>query len=124
MAGGVELEKGGADSLGGDRSVDGGGSSGDVDLLPLGTLAMIEVMRTELDNVVIVKVVGELAGGGTGRDGLGALGTPVGGTADTLGGDRDEMVGVISGVLVTNVLKRLGGAILFSHSVVPLTTEK
>lgn len=36
----------------------------------------------------------------------------------------DEMIGVTSGVLVTRVLNRLGGAMLFIHSVVPLTTEK
>jgi hypothetical protein len=38
--------------------------------------------------------------------------------------DNDETIGVISAVRVTRVLKRLGGEILLSHSVVPLMTEK
>jgi hypothetical protein len=35
-----------------------------------------------------------------------------------------EMIGVTSGVLVDSVLNRLGGAMLFIHSVVLLMTEK
>ena len=38
--------------------------------------------------------------------------------------DNEETIGVISAVRVTRVLKRLGGEILLSHSVVPLMTEK
>jgi hypothetical protein len=38
--------------------------------------------------------------------------------------DTEEMIGVISAVLVISVLNRLGGATLSSHPVVPLTTEK
>jgi hypothetical protein len=38
--------------------------------------------------------------------------------------DNEETRGVISAVWVTRVLKRLGGAMLLSHSVVPLMTEK
>lgn len=46
--------------------------------------------------------------------------------ADTedLDTDTEEITGVITGVCVTNVLKRLGGATPSSHSVVPFTTEK
>jgi hypothetical protein len=36
----------------------------------------------------------------------------------------EEMIGVISDVLVDSVLKRLGGVTLSIHSVVPLMTEK
>jgi hypothetical protein len=36
----------------------------------------------------------------------------------------EEMIGVVSGVLVDSVLKRLGGVMLSIHSVVPLMTEK
>lgn len=43
--------------------------------------------------------------------------------ADPTAGN-EEMIGVISGVFVKRVLKRVGGAMLFNHSVVPLTTEK
>jgi hypothetical protein len=38
--------------------------------------------------------------------------------------DKEETRGVMSAVRVTRVLKRLGGAMLLSHSVVPLITEK
>jgi hypothetical protein len=38
--------------------------------------------------------------------------------------DNEETIGVISAVRVIRVLKRLGGEILLSHSVVPLMTEK
>jgi hypothetical protein len=67
----------------------------------------------------VVKVV---AGSGrTGTVGLAEVteGAPVVGCVGAT-----ETVGVISGVLVTRVLNRLGGATLFIHSVVPLTTEK
>jgi hypothetical protein len=36
----------------------------------------------------------------------------------------EDMAGVISGVAVDSVLNRLGGVMLFIHSVVPLMTEK
>ena len=38
--------------------------------------------------------------------------------------DKEETAGVISGVRVMRVLKRLGGAMLSSQCVVLLTTEK
>lgn len=43
---------------------------------------------------------------------------------DSLIIDIDEGIGVVSDTLVRRVLNRLGGATLFSHSVVPFTTEK
>jgi hypothetical protein len=36
----------------------------------------------------------------------------------------EDMINVISGVTVDSVLNRLGGVMLFIHSVVPLMTEK
>lgn len=117
------LEKG-ADSPGEDRITVVGGRGGYVELLPISTLVMIVLISVESDNIAVVNVVVGLEGGGTGGDEAEAVDTPVGGTGGMPGGDKDEIIGVICGVLVTKVLKRLGGAMLFSHSVVPLTTEK
>jgi hypothetical protein len=55
------------------------------------------------------------------------VGSPFIGLDETTEGEvngKEEMMGVISGVLVDRVLKRLGGVILSIHSVVPLMTEK
>jgi len=54
---------------------------------------------------------------------------PVNGVVESLGNDdpvadNEETIGVISGVRVTRVLNRLGGAMLSSQCVVLLTTEK
>ena len=90
---------------------------------------MIDVMKVELDIGTVLKVVAV-----PGRDGLSegnadVVNVPVGGRVGRPGDDGDvadseDKIGVISGVRVIRVLNRLGGAMLFSHSVVPLITEK
>lgn len=92
-------------------------------------LAMMEVVKVELVNDRIGDVAPRVDVDGTGTGKTDMLETIVGGTigapeADGLVDDSEEMTGVITGVRVTSVLKRLGGATLFSHPVVPLTTEK
>lgn len=89
------------------------------------------VMRVEPDSIVVVVVVKVVAdpSGSEVKDAPEVVDATVGGAGDISGRGRtvaaiDEIAGVISGVLVINVLKRLGGAMLFNHCVVPLTTEK
>jgi hypothetical protein len=54
----------------------------------------------------------------------GDVGTPFDGPDKCEVTGTEEMMGVISGVMVDSVLNRLGGVMLFIHSVVPLMTEK
>ena len=115
-------------TLDGGRLTDDVGS-GRVEALLPGMLVITDVIRVEPDIGDLVKVV---AIPGTDRlsEGVADIGNvPVGGTVGMPGeaddvADSEETIGVISGVRVTRVLKRLGGAMLFSHSVVPLITEK
>jgi hypothetical protein len=90
---------------------------------------MTEVIRVEPDISDVVKVVGIPGLVGLGEGNAETVNVPVGGTVGSSGEDgavtnSEETTGVIPGVRVTKVLKRLGGAMLFSHSVVPLITEK
>lgn len=60
---------------------------------------------------------------------IGSEGGAVEGTTGALGRlvkvtGSDEMTAVISGVLVGRLMNWEGGVMLFSHSVVPLMTEK
>jgi hypothetical protein len=94
-----------------------------------GTLVISDVIRVDPDISDVVKVVATPGVGGLGEGNADVPNGTVGGTAGRPGEDgavvdSEEMTGVISGVRVTKVLKRLGGAMLFSHSVVPLITEK
>jgi hypothetical protein len=114
--------------LDGGRLTDDVGS-GRVEALLPGMLVITDVIRVEPDIGDVVKVV---AIPGTDRLSKGdadVVNVPVGDTVGMPGeagdvADSEETIGVISGVRVTRVLKRLGGAMLFSHSVVPLITEK
>jgi hypothetical protein len=106
---------------------DKGGRSTEA-VLP-GVFVMTDVIRVEPDIGDVVKVVGIPGLGGLGEGKADVVGVPVGSTVGSPGEDgavidSEETTGVISGVRVTKVLKRLGGAMLFSHSVVPLITEK
>lgn len=95
--------------------------------LPLGTLMMMLVIRVEPDWTIVVR---DVKGAGDGGAGLkpGMVDGRVDGAGDTIGGGCpdpgcEEMMGVTTGVWVIRVLKRLGGATLLSHCVLPLITE-
>jgi hypothetical protein len=90
---------------------------------------MTEVISVDPDISDVVKVVATPGVGGLGEGNADVPNVTVGGTVGRPGEDgavvdSEEMTGVISGVRVMKLLRRLGGAILFSHSVVPLITEK
>jgi hypothetical protein len=92
------------------RELDGDGSVGDETILE-GRLVITVVISVVPERNVVVKTVARGCVGGT-----------LGGIAALVG--SDDMTGVSSGVLVGRVMNWLGGATLFSHCVVPLTTEK
>jgi hypothetical protein len=97
-------------------------------LLP-GILADKDVTRVEPDVGDEVREVADPGIDGLNEGNADVINVPVDGTVgryeeDGAVADSEETIGVISGVRVTRVLKRLGGAMLFSHSVVPLITEK
>jgi hypothetical protein len=103
-------------------------SSGSASVLP-GAL-VVTVMNVESDTSEVINVMPGTEGavlGGSAAESLvmptdgGTVGAPGEGSVVT---ESEEITGVISGVRVMRVLKRLGGAMLFSHCVDPLTTEK
>lgn len=87
---------------------------------------MTVVIKEVPERKVAVTVVAGIEGPGAsvGTPGVGVLAGAVEEAPNGGAFDIEEMTGVTSGVLVTIVLNRLGGAMLFIHSVVPLTTEK
>jgi hypothetical protein len=118
-----ELEGGGAMIGGGTEKgdVDCGNGSGPV---PGRLLVTTVVINAVPEGKVVVNVVATIGGAGAGG-GIPEVGRAFGGAVEGAGmTGSDEMAGVISAVLVTRVLNRLGGAMLFIHSVVPFTTEK
>jgi hypothetical protein len=103
-------------------------SSGSASVLP--NALVVTVMNVDSDTKEVIKVVpgaeGAVLSGGAAE----SLVIPTGGNRVGAPGEIDavteseEITGVISGVRVMRVLKRLGGAMLFNHCVDPLTTEK
>jgi hypothetical protein len=101
--------------------VDCGNGSGPI---PGRLLVTTVVINAVPEGKVVVNVVTTIGGAGAGG-GIPEVGGAFGGAVEGAGmTSSDEMTGVISAVLVTRVLNRLGGAMLFIHSVVPFTTEK
>jgi hypothetical protein len=128
LIGECKLVIGHIETLDGGRLTDDVGSGRIEALLP-GMLVITDVIRVEPDIGDVVKVVANPGIEGLGEGDTNVVKVPVDcrvGRPEEDGDvvDSEETIGVISGVRVMRLLKRLGGAMLFSHSVVPLITEK